>query len=97
MKIEMVVAVLEIALSIPQSASLKDKRRVLKSVKDRVRSRFNVSIAEVGDQNLWKSARLGIAVVSGDSTYANGVVSKVQDLFNGLRDAVVTECILEWR
>ena len=93
----MVVAVLEIALSIPHSTSLKDKRRVLKSVKDRVRSRFNVSIAEIGDQDLWQSARLGIAVVSGDSAYANGVISKVQDLFNSLRDAIVTECILEWR
>jgi uncharacterized protein YlxP (DUF503 family) len=93
----MVVAVLEIALSIPHSASLKDKRRVLKSVKDRVHSRFNVSIAEIGDQDLWKSARLGIAVISSDSAYANGVISKIQDLFNGLRDAVVTECTLEWR
>ncbi len=95
--VKMVVAVLKIALSIPQASSLKDKRRVIKSVKDRLRNKFNVSIAEIGDQDIWQSARLGVAVISSDSSYANGVISRVQNLCENLRDAILTESILEWR
>jgi uncharacterized protein YlxP (DUF503 family) len=93
----MVVAVLKVVLSIPHAASLKDKRRVLKSVKDKLRNRYNVSVAEIGDQDIWQTARLGIAIVSNDSSYANGVISRVQDLCKNLRDAVMTDCELEWR
>ena len=93
----MVVAVLKISLSIPQADSLKDKRRVLKSVKDKLRNRYNISVAEIGDQDIWKTARLGVAVISTDSGYANGVISKVQDFCGNLRDAIMTDCELEWR
>ena len=93
----MIVAVLKVSLSIPHAVSLKDKRRVLKSVKDKLRNKYNVSVAEIGDQDIWKTAQLGIAVVSNDSTYANGVISRVQDLCGNLREAIMTECVLEWR
>ncbi len=93
----MIVAVLKISLSIPHADSLKDKRKVLKSVKDKLRNKYNISIAEIGDQDIWKTARLGIAIVSNDSAYANGVISRVQDLCANLPEAVMTECELEWR
>ncbi len=93
----MVVGVLTVALSIPQANSLKDKRRVIKSVKDRIRSKFNVSIAEIGDQDIWRTALLGVAVISEDTAYANGVLSHVQDIFDNLRDAILTKTELEWR
>lgn len=93
----MVVGVLEVSISIPQANSLKDKRRVLKSVKDRLRNNFNVSVAEIDNHDVWRTATLGIAVVSGDTAYANGVISRVQDTLSGLREAFMTECRLEWR
>ena len=93
----MVVAVLKIALSIPQANSLKDKRRVIKSVKDRLRNGFNVSVAEIGDQKIYRSAKLGVAVISEDSSYANGVLSRIQDIVDNLKDAILTHCELEWR
>jgi uncharacterized protein YlxP (DUF503 family) len=93
----MVVGVLKIVLSIPQANSLKDKRRVIKGVKDRLRNGFNVSVAEIGDQDIWRSARLGVAVISGDSSYANGVLSRIQDFVGNLKNAVLTHCELEWR
>ena len=92
----MVVGVLEIVIAIPQANSLKEKRKVVKSVKDRIRNNFNVSVAEIGNQDIWKTATLGVAVVSGDMAYANGVLSRVQDSVGGLRDAILTECRLEW-
>jgi uncharacterized protein YlxP (DUF503 family) len=93
----MVVAILTAGISIPQANSLKDKRRVIKSIKDKLRNGFNVSVAEIGDQDIWRTALLGVAVISEDSAYANGVLSRVQDLLNSRIDAVVTHCELEWR
>jgi len=93
----MIVAVLKISLSIPQADSLKDKRRIVKSIKDKLRNKYNISIAEIGDQDIWKTARLGVAIVSNDSAYANGVISRIQDICGNLRDAIMTECELEWR
>ncbi len=93
----MVVAVLKINLSIPQANSLKDKRRVIKGVKDRLRNRFNVSVAEIGDQDIWRSAKLGVAVISEDSSYENGVLSRIQDTVGKLTNAILTHCKLEWR
>jgi uncharacterized protein YlxP (DUF503 family) len=93
----MVVAILRVVISIPQANSLKDKRRVIKSIKDKLRNGFNVSVAEIGDQDIWRTAILGIAVISEDSSYANGVLSRVQDLLNNRIDAVITSCELEWR
>jgi uncharacterized protein YlxP (DUF503 family) len=58
------LCVLEIHLS--SSHSLKDKRRVLKGLKDRLRGRFNVSVAEIDHQDLWQRATLGIVSISGD-------------------------------
>ncbi len=73
------VGVCRIKLRLPENQSLKGKRRVLKSITTRVKNRFNVSIAEVDDQNLWQLATLGICCVSNSSRLTNEVLSKVVD------------------
>jgi len=57
--------------------SLKGKRRVLKSIINQIRNRFNVSVAEVDDQQLWQLATLGVCFISNDRRYTNEVLSKV--------------------
>ncbi len=69
----------------PENASLKGKRRVVKSITARVKNKFNVSVAEVDDQDLWQRATLGICCVSNDKRYTNEVLSKVVDLIVGGR------------
>jgi hypothetical protein len=76
----MTVGICHLVLYLPESGSLKNKRSVLKSVTVRIRNKFNVSISEVGDNDLWQKAVLGVAIVSNDSRYANRVLSKVVDL-----------------
>lgn len=76
----MVVGTVRIELFIAESASLKSRRRVVNSLKDRIRSRFNVSVSDVGDQNLWQRAVIAAAVVTSDGRFANEVLSKVLDL-----------------
>jgi uncharacterized protein YlxP (DUF503 family) len=74
-----------IKLRLPENLSLKGKRRVVKSITTRVRSKFNVSVAEVDDQNLWQLATLGICCVSNDKRHINEVLSKVVDFITNGR------------
>ena len=71
------VGVCKISLRLPENQSLKGKRRVLKSITTRVGNQFNVSIAEVDDQDLWQLATLGICCVSNNKRFTNEVLSKV--------------------
>lgn len=87
----MVIGLLEINLSMPASRSLKDKRMVLKSIKDRVRNRFNVSIAEVDEHDCWTSASLAAATVAVDRARAHQVLESVARYVEGRGDAVLAD------
>ena len=73
----MYVGVAKLGLVIDQSHSLKDKRMVLRRIKDRVRDRLGVVINEVGDQDVWQRAELGCAVVSADRARALALIDEV--------------------
>lgn len=73
------VGVCKIKLRLPENQSLKGKRQVLKSITARVSNKFNVSVAEIEDQDLWQLATLGVCCVSNDGRHANEVLSKVVD------------------
>ena len=76
----MVIGVTSIEIHIPESGSLKGKRHFLKRIKDKVRNKFNVSIAEVDHNDLWQRTTLGISVVANEKQFANQVLSQVVDL-----------------
>jgi len=86
----MVIGLLRVEVHYPESGSLKTKRRTLKSVTDRVRKRFNVSIAEVEHQNLWQRSVLAVVTVNTDRKHADAALSKVMDLMENEGDWVVT-------
>ena len=71
------IGVCRIMLHLPDSASLKDKRQVARSLSARIRNTFNVAVAEVADQELWQRLTLAVCCVSTDSSHANEMVSKV--------------------
>jgi uncharacterized protein YlxP (DUF503 family) len=75
----MTVGVLQLELSIGDAMSLKDKRRVIKSLKDRIAHAHNVSIAEVGALDEHRRSILGVAMVANDSSYVEGGLSKLVD------------------
>jgi len=64
---------------------------------DRIRSRFNVSVADIGDQNLWQKVVLGVAVVANDGRYVNQVLSKVLDLVSSDLRAEIIDQSMEIR
>ena len=92
----MIVGLCTVELYLPESQSLKAKRQVLLSVKDRVRDRFNVSIAEVGDQDLWQKAVLGIASVANERKHVNQVLDQVVNLIRSIPMVDLIQCQIEF-
>ena len=73
------IGVCRIMLHLPESSGLKDKRRVCRSLSTRIRNTFNVAIAEVEDQELWKRLTFAVCCVSTDASHANQMISKIVD------------------
>jgi uncharacterized protein YlxP (DUF503 family) len=82
----MFIGVCTIEMHIPESGSLKSKRHSLKSLKDRIRAKFNVSVAEVDDNDLWQKASLAVAAVSNDKSHLNQTLDHVLNLVRSVPD-----------
>jgi len=92
----MTVGTCRITLRLPENASLKGKRQVVKSITARVRNRYNVSIAEIDNQDRWQIASLGISCVSNSSQHAGDTLAKVAGFIRSSRlDAEVLDCEVE--
>lgn len=78
-------------LHLPASQSLKDKRAVLKSLKDRLHQRFNVSVAETAHQDLWQRAELTASVVSTDRHHAESVLREADRMVAGADGARIVD------
>lgn len=75
----MPIAALTIELRIEHAQSLKDRRQVVRSLKEKLGSRFNISVAELDEAITWQSATIGVAAVSGSRDYLAGLMRQVED------------------
>jgi uncharacterized protein YlxP (DUF503 family) len=80
----MIIGLCTVELYIPDAHSLKAKRQVLLSLKDRLRDKFNVSVAEVDEQDLWQKAVLGIACVANEGKHVNQVLDQAVNLIRSV-------------
>ncbi len=80
----MVVGVYTVELFIAESRSLKDKRQILHSLKDRLREKFNLSVAEVDGQDLWQKAVVGMACVANESRHVQQVLEQALNVVKGM-------------
>jgi uncharacterized protein YlxP (DUF503 family) len=87
----MFVGSVRIELHIPHAQSLKDKRAVVRSLKDRIRQRVPAAVAEVDHQDLWQRAAIGVAIVSGESSQVAEMLQTVRRIVDGTFEAVVTD------
>lgn len=85
----MVVGAGWVDIMVEDSRSLKGKRKVVRSVIDRVRHRFGASVAEVGDLEMWGRARIGFSMVSRDGRHLNSLLDKIVDLIEDSGHCVV--------
>jgi hypothetical protein len=89
--VTVVVGILKITLIIPGNSSLKGKRKVVKGLLDKLRSRFNLAAAEVEDNDLWQRAGLGLALVGNDRRFINSSMDKVLDFIYRTSDAEIID------
>jgi len=89
----MFVGIVRIELHLPGSSSLKDKRSVVRSLKERIRQRVHASVAEVDHQDLWQRAALGVAVVSGERRQVGEMLEAVRRLVDAAHGAE----LLDWQ
>ena len=90
-----IVGLCTIELFIPESQSLKDKRRVLLSLKDRLREKFNLSVAEVDRQDLWQKAVLGLACVANEGRHVNQVCDQALNLIRTVHAVEIVQSRVE--
>jgi uncharacterized protein YlxP (DUF503 family) len=90
-----IVGLCTVELFIPESQSLKDKRQVLLSLKDRLRDKFNLSVAEVDGQDLWQKAVLGLACVANEGRYANQVCEQALNLIRSMPAVEIVQSRVE--
>ncbi|HET7205589.1 MAG TPA: DUF503 domain-containing protein [Terriglobales bacterium] len=93
------IAVLTLEISIEAAQSLKDRRQVVRSLKDRLRASFNVSVAELDQAELWNRATIGVVSISSSRDYLDGLMKNVERQANRIANncgAEITDSFLEF-
>ncbi len=90
------IGVLTLELRLPESQSLKDKRHAVRGLKDRLRERFNVAVAEIGFQDTWQRALISAVTVSGDHERAAQVLARVERDAAAFLGGSLVDATVEW-
>ncbi|HEY3743258.1 MAG TPA: DUF503 domain-containing protein [Bryobacteraceae bacterium] len=90
------IGALTLELRIEDAHSLKDKRHVVRGLKDRLRHKFNVSVAEIGSQDLWQHAVIAIVAVASDREYAEQLLNAVEKEAENFLGGALTASGVEW-
>lgn len=91
----MIVGLLTLDLHIPEADSLKAKRLVIKSLIDRIKNKFNVSVAEVDANDLWQRSVIGIAMVANETQIINKVFEQIKNLVDSIHSAELISSAIE--
>ena len=92
----MPVARLTLEIEIPHAQSLKDRRQVVRSLKEKLRHSFNLAIAELDESTVWNRATIGIAVISGSSSYLNGQLQEIDRAAHRIAHGLSAEVTDSW-
>jgi uncharacterized protein YlxP (DUF503 family) len=92
----MIVGSLRLELLLPGCRSLKSKRQIINSIRDKTRSRFNVSVAEVGHQDLWQRAVLGFAAIGSDRKVVESTLSRIENLVENMGKGELIDVQMEF-
>jgi uncharacterized protein len=87
----MIIGVCTWQILLPGAHSLKEKRMVVRSLKDRIRGKFNVSVSETAFQDVWQRAEITVAIVGTDTAFVDSVLSKIDGLIGAEGRAMITD------
>lgn len=90
------ISLLSVELSVPWAQSLKDKRSVVRGLKDRLRARFNASVAEVGYLDKWQRALIAVCIIGNDKRQLESDMAKVRQLCEETQDVQITGMDQQW-
>ena len=90
------ISLLTIELMIPWAHSLKDKRSAVRGLKDRLRSRFNASVAEVAYQDKWQRAIIAVCIIGGDKRRLESDMTRVRQLCEEAQDLQIADMHQQW-
>jgi len=90
------ISLLTIELMIPWARSLKDKRSAVRGLKDRLRARFNASVAEVGYQDKWQRAVIAVCIIGSDKRQLESNMSKIRQLCEEAQDIQIADMHQQW-
>jgi uncharacterized protein YlxP (DUF503 family) len=90
------IGVLTLELRLENSHSLKEKRHVVQSLKDRLRNKFNVAVAEIDHQDLWQRAAVAAVTVSSDHVHAEKVLRSVEEEAAAMLGGQLADSVVEW-
>ena len=90
------IGVITFEVHIEHAHSLKDKRQVVKSLKDRLRAKFNVAVSEIGDQDLWQRGLIACVTVSSDRTHAEQTLQHVEEEAASQLGGMLVSATVEW-
>lgn len=90
------IGLLTVEVFIPQAQSLKDKRHFIRSMKDKARANFNVSVAELGELDKWQTATLGFVAIGNDNRYVDGILQNILTLMESYPEVEITGKRLEF-
>ncbi len=91
----MVVGVSRIEIFFPEAHSLKDKRQMLKKIVDKTRAKFNVSMIEITDSNLWQKGHIGFSIIGINKDHVHAAIDSVQEYVESLYAGEVIDCWTE--
>lgn len=91
-----VVCVISIELVIPMSHSLKDKRKQIKSIKEKIKNKFNASVAEIDGLDEWQRSVIGVCMISNDQRYLQKQYSAIEELVLEAREVELLNMNIEW-
>ncbi len=91
----MIIGSCKIKLRLYSPESLKEKRMIIKSLIERLKHRFNISIAEVSDNDLWQISTIGIAIVGNESVYVDEVINKIINFIDNFELVEIIDCEIE--
>jgi uncharacterized protein YlxP (DUF503 family) len=92
----MPIASLTLEIEIPHAQSLKDRRQVVRSIKDRLHHAFNLSIAELDAAEVWNRATIGVAVISSSSSYLSGQLREIDDAATRIANGLGAQIVDSW-
>jgi len=90
------VCVISIELFIPMAHSLKEKRKQVKSLKEKIRNKFNASVAEIGSLDEWQRSEIGVSMISNDKQFIEKQYRAIETMVLELREVELIKTNIEW-